>query len=213
MDFVKTLDQMAEENDIDELLAYCKEKEAERLSISREEVDAWIKTKNIDLLIYGLKCRRGIDPDYKLSIFAALGDSKDPRVIETLIHHVLHDTLWEYVASSAGNALAKIGSPAVEPLLLLITQSDENKLCRESKKVIIVTLGKIGDTRAIEIIKKISNDQSDLWLRDAANEALRRINEVESLRIFKEGELYYNNKEFKNEFYFFRIENYSRIQK
>ena len=74
----------------------------------------------------------------------ALGEFRDPRAIAPLISRLKEEDWPSPSHMSTANALAKIGSPAVEPLIQHL--KDGNKNIRAGTAL---ALGKIGDTKAI----------------------------------------------------------------
>ncbi len=77
----------------------------------------------------------------------------------------------------AAESLAKIGIPAVEPLLLEITDSDSS-----ARRGAIEALGKIRDTRALEPLVSIVRDiNEDPMLKITAIKALAHIRDVRSV--------------------------------
>jgi len=73
------------------------------------------------------------------------------------------------VEGSAANALAEIGEPAVEPLIAVLKDSDENV-----RNLAIVSLGDIGDARAVEPLIHALKDSSKK-VRSFAAKALKKI--------------------------------------
>jgi len=73
------------------------------------------------------------------------------------------------VQESAAEALGKIGQPAVNPLLLVLMDSDPHV-----RKFATEALGKIGDSKAIDPLIKVLKD-SDWYVREFAAEALQKL--------------------------------------
>jgi HEAT repeat protein len=104
----------------------------------------------------------------------ALGNIGDPTAIEHLIA-VLHDKWSEYKGThdAAVNALAKIGAPAVEPLIAALQSAkrtdnawadpDLNLRAGSSR-----ALGEIGDPRAIDVLIRTLPDNIPAVRQNAA---------------------------------------------
>ncbi|MBA7554827.1 hypothetical protein ES705_47463 [subsurface metagenome] len=78
-------------------------------------------------------------------------------------------TRWGGVEGSAAQALTDIGEPAVEPLIAVLKDSDENV-----RNLAIVSLGDIGDARAVEPLIHALKDSSKK-VRSFAAKALKKI--------------------------------------
>lgn len=87
-------------------------------------------------------------PGEAIGVIDAMGMLGDARFIKPLIRELIYN---ERVNEFAANALAEIGTPAVEPLLQLLTE-DFNSSYQE---LIIYTLGCIGDRRALTPLRLI----------------------------------------------------------
>ena len=101
-----------------------------------------------------------------------LGELRDPEGISALID-ALHeqDETMKIVAS---NALVKIGSEAVEPLVLAVL----SRPVRHFRSFAIETLGQLGDRRAVESLITLLQDTEISW--EAAS-ALGRIGDPKAL--------------------------------
>jgi len=124
----------------------------------------------------------GLYPVYTGSIVDELGDTGDPRAVDTLVG--LLGNLDMEIRSSAIYALGKIGdSRAVGPLLALLVGEDETM-----RYVTIKALGEIGDPRAIEAIRPFL-DRDYSWSSSAAK-ALGKLGDTQSvpkiLKLYKE---------------------------
>jgi HEAT repeat protein len=95
----------------------------------------------------------------------ALGDVKDPRAVDSLIA-ALKDTNDEDVLCKA---LGKIGTPAVEPLIAALKDSD-----RSVRHAAAESLGEINDPRAVEPLIAALKD-TDASVRMSAAYALDNI--------------------------------------
>ena len=124
-----------------------------------------------------LRARRDFDGlikalDYKKSesvsshAAEALGQIGDARAVEALIATL--GQMWP----AAKNALAKIGSPAVESLLAVL---ESPTLSRRSDAAEV--LGQIRDPRAVEPLIALLNDGSEVMRRVAAR-ALGQIGDI-----------------------------------
>jgi len=79
-----------------------------------------------------------------------LGESRDLRVLDSLLHHKFFD--W-----GLPDAIANFGSPAVEPLIKALQDERTDDRAAEA-------LGKIGDRRAIEpLIAVLPKSESARW--------------------------------------------------
>jgi HEAT repeat protein len=74
----------------------------------------------------------------------ALGDIGDPRAVEPLVAALENRNPSPAVRESAAAALVKIGAPAVEPLIALLSSRSSARLHAAE------VLGNIGDPRAVE---------------------------------------------------------------
>ncbi|MDY6836292.1 MAG: HEAT repeat domain-containing protein [Chloroflexota bacterium] len=96
----------------------------------------------------------------------ALGEIKDVRAVEPLVESLKDEDSW--VQMDAVQALAKIGKPAVD--LLVIALQDESWVARSKAAE---ALGKIGDKRAVEpLIEALRDEYGDV--REKAAEALEK---------------------------------------
>jgi HEAT repeat protein len=83
---------------------------------------------------------------------------------------------WERQKAAAG-ALAQIGVPAVEPLIAVLKDRDSYRLSYAAS-----ALGQIGDTRAVEpIIAALNDDENDRSVLEAAIDALERFGEARAV--------------------------------
>lgn len=97
----------------------------------------------------------------------ALGEIRDPRAVEFLVSAIRNGT----ARVVAGEALGKIGRPAVEPLLALL--KDKDARVRETA---VSALGRTGDARAVKPLMEILIDTNEEGgVRRAAPLALGRI--------------------------------------
>jgi HEAT repeat protein len=108
--------------------------------------------KNVKGLIKALQYKnKGKVRRQAADALAVLGDVK---AAEPLIH-ALKD---EYVRWDAANALAKIGGPAVEPLIRALTNEDSNVRLGAAR-----ALGYIGNARAVEPLIHALKDEYVRW--------------------------------------------------
>lgn len=110
------------------------------------------------------------------SAIAALGAIGDPKAISPLLA-ILNSNVsidvdsWDSVTA----ALAKIGEPAVDPLIAILLDSSRQSYDRE---LVAKALGQIKDPRAINPLQKVissSQDRYSTQLRSAASAALNEI--------------------------------------
>jgi hypothetical protein len=104
----------------------------------------------VEPLIEALK--NDSDSAVKAHAATALGDIGDKRAIAPLIDTFSSDFVFGVYPDAAQNALAKIGEPAVDPLI--------EALKGPSKERAIIALGMIGDKRATEPLIEIMNNPS-----------------------------------------------------
>jgi HEAT repeat protein len=113
------------------------------------------------------------DPDERVRYDAAvtLGSFGYVQAVESLIDLVRQAVREDSVDSAAAMALARLGEPAVPPLLELLQTGSP-----KAKAMAARTLGSIGDPAAIEPIAVLLTD-ADEWVRIAAVESLAQIGE------------------------------------
>jgi HEAT repeat protein len=103
--------------------------------------------------------------DHRKSALRALGKIKDERVLDPLIHQLRSDEF----AEDATDALVDIGSPAVEKLVSVLGDKDEN-----TRKQAVIALGRIQDPAALDpLIEKLKD--KDWFTRLTAAAALEKI--------------------------------------
>jgi HEAT repeat protein len=94
-----------------------------------------------------------------------LGKIKDERVLDPLVHQLRSDEF----AEDATDALVDIGSPAVEKLVSVLGDKDEN-----TRKQAVIALGRIQDPAALDpLIEKLKD--KDWFTRLTAAAALEKI--------------------------------------
>jgi HEAT repeat protein len=98
----------------------------------------------------------------------ALGELADPVSVPALIH-VLTKDRYSAVRWKAAESLVKIGEPSVEPLIVALSDPDEDVRWKAA-----IALGEIKDPRAIEPLLQLLTD-SDNYVRSRAAYALGRI--------------------------------------
>jgi len=101
----------------------------------------------------------------------SLGNLRDPRAVDPLIK-ALNDP---WIARTAAEALGKIGDTrAVDPLIKAL------KPYGSASYEAAISLGEIGDPRATDALKEAANTGQTIHLREAASEALRKLESVDS---------------------------------
>jgi len=120
----------------------------------------------VESLIEGLKSG---DEGVRMYAAMGLGKIRDIRAVKPLIEVLRLKTRWGGVEGSAAQALTDIGEPAVEPLIAVLKDSDENV-----RNLAIVSLGDIGDARAVEPLIHALKDSSKK-VRSFAAKALKKI--------------------------------------
>lgn len=108
--------------------------------------------------------------DTRYAAIDALGRLRDPRAIEPLIESLRSDA-YSGLRWKAAEALARIGSPAVGPLLSLLSDPDEDVRWK-----VAIALGEIRDPRAIDPLLSLLSDP-DSYVRSRAALALATIGE------------------------------------
>jgi HEAT repeat protein len=122
-------------------------------------------------------------PDYRTRVRAvvALGDSRDPHAIPALL-----DALSEYdrhdgssrVNTRASDALAKMGEPALLPLIAALHERRDHPDDSWRRNWVADALGMLGDPRAVEPLIMALDDVD---VRESAAEALGRIGDIRAL--------------------------------
>ena len=121
-----------------------------------------LQAADVDTLVQDLKDN---DLIVRLHAAKALGEAKDARAVEPLIA-ALGD---KGCGHTAANALAKIGKPAVEPLIVAL--KNENPFVRRNAAE---ALGEIKDSSAVKPLINALKD-NDLIVRRNAAKALGKI--------------------------------------
>lgn len=107
-----------------------------------------------------------------------LGRIGDPKAVEPIINARI-DSFPSDISGSFVEALGMIGEPAVEPLIALLDSDSGNPNRRMNCRVIVASLGRIGDERAvkplIELLKTydISDSVSYRYITDALTSIYR----------------------------------------
>ena len=108
--------------------------------------------------------------DTRYAAIDALGRLRDPRAIEPLIESLRSDA-YSGLRWKAAEALARIGSPAVGPLISLLSDPDDDVRWK-----VAIALGEIRDPQAIDPLLSLLSD-SDSYVRSRAALALATIGE------------------------------------
>lgn len=105
--------------------------------------------------------------DWVISALEMIGDE---RAVEPLMS-ILRDeeNYSDHLRSDSGNALVKIGKPAVEPLIAALKEDDSSTRCLAAD-----ALGSIGDRRALEPLIAALKD-NDPWVRSGSTDALGKL--------------------------------------
>ena len=114
------------------------------------------------------------------TILAKIGD---PRAIRPLIEN-FENSNDKYEEEKFTEALSQFGDSAIEPLGQILINSNINIY---KKKLIIQTLGEIGNTNAVSIIEQIINEYSfaSIDLHGSAAQSLGMIGGKEAIRCLK----------------------------
>ncbi len=123
------------------------------------------------------------DTDYRVRYraAAALGDISDPHAIPALLEALGdHDASDEssHVNTCASEALAKIGTPALTPLLAAVPAHPNHPHDRWRRYWVIDALGLLGNPLAVEPLIALLDDTA---MREVAAEALGRIGDSRAL--------------------------------
>jgi HEAT repeat protein len=105
----------------------------------------------VDPLIDALLNNR--NKDIKISAAKVLGEIGDEKAIDPLITTL--SSPHKLLRREASTSLIKIGKSAVDPLINLLTNDDW-----KIRGAAAWALGSIGDARAIEPLKKLTDDES-----------------------------------------------------
>lgn len=114
----------------------------------------------------------------------ALGDLRDTAAVKPLAEVLSRDE-YSAIRWKAAEALAKIGSPAVEELIFVLSNPDEDVRWKAA-----IALGEIGDVRAVDPLVRLLSD-NDRFVKSRAAYALGKIGKpaVATLsRVLAEGE-------------------------
>jgi len=139
------------------------------------------ETRNVPGLILALKNK---DPTVQYDAAEALGDIGDIRAVEPL-STALGTSEYSGVRWKSAEALAKIGSPAVEALIGALRNADDDVRWKAA-----IALGEIGDIRAVDPLILLLRDE-DRFVKSHAALALGALGEpaVSSLlRALSEGD-------------------------
>ncbi len=121
--------------------------------------------RNVDALICTLG-DRDINVQYEAT--EALGDLRDPHAIGPLMELLTGDQ-YSSIRWKAAEALAKIGSPAVTPLITALSHRNDDVRWKAA-----IALGEIGDARAIGPLIDLLKDD-DRFIKGRAAYALAKI--------------------------------------
>lgn len=108
----------------------------------------------------------------------ALQKFADPQIVAGLIHIIRDEDLdfgWN-MRIGAGAALGELGTPAMEPLILLLEERDPGARLLASE-----VLGKLGDRRAVTALVRLLQDEH-MKVRVAAAKALRAIKDPRAIK-------------------------------
>ncbi|MDH5769701.1 MAG: HEAT repeat domain-containing protein [Candidatus Bathyarchaeota archaeon] len=120
----------------------------------------------VEALIKALKSN---DDGVRMYAAMELGKIKDPRAVKPLIEAMRIKTRLGGAEGSAAQALTEIGEPAVESLIAKLKDSDE-----KVRRLAAISLGDIGDIRAVDPLIDALKDSSEKVQGDAAR-ALKKI--------------------------------------
>jgi HEAT repeat protein len=153
--------------------------------IVQREADAALDKLGKNALTSLVQLLRAGKPPYRAISAKRMGDLADPRSIRFLIPALLYEDCELEVA----DALAKIGNPAVLPLISYIenTDPDLENVTPELQEQAARVLGKIGDKRAANsLIATLSNSENEPKLREEAARVLGRLESQEAIGTLKD---------------------------
>jgi HEAT repeat protein len=110
------------------------------------------------------------DPDVRNYATIALGKSKNVESVQVLVN-AMRDDKNEEVRNSASKAIESIGTPAVDPLIKLLNNTEDMELIIRIAQI----LGNIGDDRAVDSLEsKYKKEKRDMVKAEVAK-ALNKI--------------------------------------
>jgi HEAT repeat protein len=112
------------------------------------------------------------NPAERLTAAKELGGSKDPRGVGPLIKALKSDRNWD-VRLAAEDALVRIGSPSVTPLIQLLTKEDNCFVRRRATRA----LKEIKDPHSVEALENAVLKDADCCVRRFAAAALADLND------------------------------------
>lgn len=112
-----------------------------------------------------IRALRNPDMNVQYEAAQALGELRDPAAVQSLMM-VLTDDQYSGIRWKAAEALAQIGTPAVEPLIAALSHPVEDVRWKAA-----IALGEIGDTRAIGPLIELLRDE-DRFVKGRAAYAL-----------------------------------------
>lgn len=127
-------------DEVDTLIQKLKDKESDVRSEAAMALGKIKDPRAVEPLIAALK---DVNPDVRRIAAEALGEINDARAVEPLIA-ALRGELGDVQKRAAGS-LAKIGAPAVKPLIATLKDKDPNV-----RKVVAHVLEEINDARAVK---------------------------------------------------------------
>jgi HEAT repeat protein len=124
--------------------------------LTEADVDEMEGKKDTKALLKALQYKE--DPSVRQKAAQALGNMRDPALIEPLID-ALRDESWQ-VRWDAAEALSKVGKPAVEPLILLLKDQDADVREKAAE-----ALRKIGSVASVEPLLEAlkEQDRGERW--------------------------------------------------
>jgi HEAT repeat protein len=131
-----------------------------------------------------IRALRNPDMGIQYEAAEALGQLRDPAAVQPLME-VLTDDQYSGTRWKAAEALAQIGTPAVDPLIAVLSHPDEDVRWKAA-----IALGEIGDTRAIGPLIELLRDE-DRFVKGRAAYALGLIGSPavgELIRALREGD-------------------------
>lgn len=117
------------------------------------------------------KAMKSKDKAVGAAVVDALGNTKNPKAVHVLIKALGN----EHLSANAVDALARIGEPAVRPLIKAVKSKDE-----QVRRNAVEALGKIGDPEAVDVLIKALKD-SDYAVRCGAAIALGEIQDDDAV--------------------------------
>lgn len=165
---VKALCQIADRREVDVLIQVLQsDHDSEVIATVAQRLGEIKVPRAVNPLVSALK--HGHNSWVHFAVACALAKFMDIRAIPTLMTTLKSGVSWDREA--AARVLVSVGSPAVKPLIGVLTNHKNNA---EVRQTAAVTLGEIGDPQAVEPLVMQLGD-CDLRVHEAVIEALKKL--------------------------------------